>query len=313
MKKYNIEKDIKYLVENGVIFNEWIDVEDDFYHGSPGISASGLKTISSTSPEVLRYEKTHEKDRTPALILGSAIHKFILENEKFNDEYLIAPSNRKTDREYKIFINSHKEEIDEGKIVLTKRDGETLEGILLSLKDGSTKGGNNTYSGIINNKDTLIEKALYTIDRERNIIMKVKIDINMSGMLLDLKSTKSAVVDKFMRDAANLGYGIQAAFYRKITELAGKDSNMFGFVAVEKTPPYVHSVIIMEELDVALEYAKVETLLDQYSACLNNDIWYGPNGFNPITGLEPLFVMAGMPKYHRYALEEAIDFKSPQE
>lgn len=309
MSKYDIEKDLKYLEDNGVVLDKWIDVDDDFYHSSPGISASGLKLIDKECPEVYKYQKDHPKEKTEALILGNAIHKYILENDRFDEEYLVAPTSKKTDRDYKIFINNHKKDIECGKIVLRKKDMEMLDGILESLRDSSTKGGTNTYDGIILNPNTQREKALYTVDKKRNIILKVKVDINMAGMFLDLKSTKSAHPDKFMKDAANLGYGIQAAYYRKIASLAGMDAKMFGFIAVEKEPPYIHSVVIMDEEDVQLEQHKVERLLDTYSFCLNNGIWYGPNGIDVKNKKEPLFVVKRMPSWHRFKLEEERDFE----
>ncbi len=309
MSKYDIEKDIKFLKDNGVVFDEWIDVEDEFYHGSPGISASGLKTIDKSCPAVYKYGLTEQKDKTEALILGNAIHKYILENDDFESEYLIAPTDKKTERDYKIFVNAHKDEIEDGKIVLRKKDGEMLKGILESLRDGSTKGGTNTYDGIIINQNTQREKALYTIDEDRNIILKVKVDVNMSGMFLDLKSTKSADPEVFMKDAANLGYGIQAAYYLKIAQLADKEAKMFGFIPVEKTPPYIHSVVLLDDEDVKLELTKVEKLLDTYSFCLHNDIWYGPNGISLEKKKEPLFVVKRMPSWHRFKLEEENNFE----
>lgn len=310
MSKYSIQEDIDYLLKNGVVFDEWVDVTDELYHKSPGISASGLKTIDKTCPLVFKHGKEHPTKKTDALIFGGAIHKYILENDDFDSEYLVAPVNKKTEREYKAYILQHKDEIINGKkIVLRKSEGEVLEGILSSLRDGSTKGGTNTYDGIIINQNTTREKALYTIDKERNIILKVKVDVNMSGMFLDLKSTKSADPEVFMKDAANLGYGIQAAYYLKIASLAKQPASMFGFIAVEKNAPYIHSVILMDSEDIQLELSKVNRLLDTYAFCLNTGTWYGPNGIDAATKKEPLFVVKKLPSWHRFKLEEESNFE----
>jgi len=309
MNKYDINKDIKYLEDNGVVFDTWIEVSDEFYHGSPGISASGLKTIDKTCPKVYHYGKGVKTEKSEALILGSAIHKYILENDDFDSEYLISPSDKKTDREYKSHVLAHKDEIAAGSTVLRKRDGDMLKGILESLKESFTKGGTNTYDGIIINPNTKREMALYTIDKDRNIILKVKVDVNMSGMFLDLKSTKSADPEVFMKDAANLGYGIQAAYYLKIAQLANQEAKMFGFIAVEKTAPFIHSVILLSDEDIQLELSKVNRLLDEYAFCLNHDIWYGPNGIDKVTKREPLFVVSRMPSWHRFKLEEENNFE----
>ena len=306
---YDIKKDIAKIKAAGVIFNEWCDIDDDVYHGLPGISASGLKLIDKECPQVYKYEKEHPKDKSEAMILGSAIHKYILENDDFDSQYLIAPSDRKTDRAYKVFLSEKKDEIENGCIPLRKKDGEMLSGILASLRDGSTKGGINTYDGIIINPETLREKALFTIDKERQIILKVKVDVNIAGKFLDLKSTKSAHPDNFIKDAANMGYGIQAAYYMKIAQMAKKTAKMFGFIAVEKTAPYIHSIILLDSEDVNLELTKVERLLDVYQMCLYSDTWYGPNGINTLTQREPLFIVKKMPQWHLYKLEEENNFE----
>jgi hypothetical protein len=128
-------------------------------------------------------------------------------------------------------------------------------------------------------------------------------------MMLDLKSTKSALPDTFMKDAANLGYGIQAAYYLKIATLANKDAKMFGFIPVEKVSPYIHSVVLLDNEDIQLELTKVERLLDIYSFCMHNDIWYGPNGISLKDKKEPLFVVKKMPSWHRFKLEEENNFE----
>jgi len=305
--KYDIEKDIKFLEKNGIIMGQWCDVDDDFYHNSPGISASGLKQIDKECPETYKHAKdAGPQEKTEALIVGNAIHKFILENDDFEDEFLFAPVDKKTDRKWKIFANEHKED---PQIILRAKDGEMLNGILTSLRRPKDTSGTNTYDGIVINKNTTREKAIYVVDHERNIIIKVKVDINMDGMFLDLKSTKNAKPDIFMKDAANLGYGIQAAFYINTARMAGEKANMFGFIAVEKEAPYMHSVIILEDNDIQLEMSKVNRLLDVYAWCLNNDNWYGYNGVDQASGAQPLFVVKAMPSWHRYALEEANNFE----
>ena len=304
---YNIEKDIKIIEDAGIIMGEWCDVDDDFYHNSPGISASGLKVIDKECPALFKFKKDMpEKPKTEALIFGSAIHKYVLENDDFDKEFLISPVSKKTDRKWKVFENLHR---DESKIILREREGHDLVGMLESLQRPKDKSGINTYGGIIINSATTREKALYHVDKKRNIIIKLKVDINMDGMFLDLKSTKSANPDNFMKDAANLGYGIQAGFYLHVAREAGKNANLFGFIAIEKEVPYMHSVILLNDSDIELEITHVNRLLDTYASCLNNDVWPGYAGVDKITGKEPLFIVKSMPSWHRYNREEQNNFE----
>ena len=304
---YDIKKDIKEIEDAGVVFNKWVDIDDDTYHALPGISASGIKLMDKECPMKFKYQKDNEScAESEALIVGRAVHKYILENDLFEDNFAVAPVSKKTDRKWKVFVNEMK---DSNKVILRASDGEMLTGMLQSLREPKDQSGTNTYDGIVINKDTLREKALFVIDGERNIILKIKVDINLDGLMLDLKSTKNAKPNNFMKDAANLGYGLQAAFYLYVARLAGMKSRMFGFIAIEKTPPFMHSVIVLDSNDITLEESKLMRLFDEYAFCINHNIWYGYNGIDKNTGNQPLFVNGSMPAWHRYALEEANNFE----
>ncbi len=305
--KYNIEEDIKKIKDAGVVFDYWIDIEDDVYHGLPGISASGIKYIDKECPMKFKYMKENQLyEESEALVLGRAIHKYVLENDLFEDDFVFSPVDKKTERKWKVFENEMK---DSGKVILRARDKDMLSGMIKSLRLPKDQYGTNTYDGIIINKNTIREKALFTIDKERNIILKVKVDINLDGLMIDLKSTKNANPPQFMKDAANMGYGLQAAFYTYVASMAKKKSKLFGFIAIEKTPPFMHSVIVMEHNDILLEKSKMLRIVDEYAYCLNHGIWYGYNGIDRKTGNQPLFVTGKLPAWHRYVLEEANDFK----
>jgi hypothetical protein len=310
MSKYNIDNDLKKLEEAGVVLNEWIDIDDDIYHSLPGLSSSGAKFLDSECPLKLKHKMDNPEDNSSkeALILGRAIHKYILETEQFADNFAIGPTDDKRSREWKIFANNMK---DDNRAILRKRDGEMLDGMLNSLKRHKDSSGTNTYAGIVINKDSVREKALFTIDSKRNIILKIKVDINLDGMFIDLKSTQDASPKKFMKDVANLGYALQAAFYTYVAKMAGKKADTFGFIPIEKEAPYIHSVILMSDEDINLATVKVESLLDTFSYCINNDHWYGYDGVDKSSGNEPLFTVQQLPSWYRYILEEENGFEGP--
>jgi len=309
--KYNIDKDLKTLEDLGIPLNQWCDIPDDIYHNqAPGISASGLKTIRLGTPSKYIDQKRNERQKnSEALLLGRAIHKYILEPEDFYEEYLFMTekSTRRGDRHWKIFLNEN--DPDEKKIILKSAAKELLDGIESSLRKSKFGQNTSTYDGIIHNPMASREQALFTVDESRGILLKIKVDINLDEVMFDLKSTTNCNVKDFMAKAANLGYGLQAAVYLKVAELAGVPSTKFGFVAVEKEPPYDHSVIIMREEDVLLEKQALEKLLDEYAYYLHNNVWPGPNGIDTSTGKEPLFVVGELPAWYRYQLEEMNGFE----
>ncbi len=309
-EKYDIEKDIKKIEEAGVVFNEWIDIEDDLYHSLPGLSSTSAKYLDSECPLKLKHkmESTEETPQSEALIMGRAIHKYILEVDEFDDYFIIGPTDDKRSREWKVFINNNK---DDERGILRKKDGDMLQGMLESLKRPKDKDGTNTYTGIITNSETLREKALFTIDRQRGVILKIKVDINLDGMFLDLKSTKNANPKSFIKDAANLGYALQAAFYIMVAKLGGKKAETFGFIPIEKEAPFMHSVVLLSDEDINLASTHVDRLINEYSFCLNNNVWYGYDGMSKDSMSEPLFTVQPLPSWYRYSLEEQNGFEGP--
>ena len=308
MNNERLKQELKTLEDNNVILDEWIDIDDDLYHSLPGISSTGLKYLDSECPLKLKakMEQKDEQVKTEALIQGKAIHKYLLENDDFDDLFVFSPTDDKRSREWKVFANNLKNDTRE---ILRKKDEEMLSGMLESLRRPKDENGTNTYDGIIINENTIREKALFTIDEEREILMKIKVDINLSGMFLDLKSTKNANPKFFMKDAANLGYALQAAFYLYVARKSNKDASSFGFIAIEKDFPYMHSVILMNDEDINLATTKIEKLLDTFSFCINNNIWYGYDGILDDRKSEPLFTVQQLPSWYRYILEEENGFE----
>jgi len=308
--KTQLESDLKWLKDNGISLNKWVNISDRLYHGGPGISASGLKDIKKC-PALFKHKQNNyepDSEKPEVLIVGSAIHTFILQPELFRETYLVAPTSDKRKKEWKDFVKNI-DDRDREKPILRKDSLEIMKGVRKSLSMPKDEFGTNIFQNLIHHPKTKREMAIYTIDPKRGILLKAKIDINYTGIFFDLKSTKNAKHELFMKDAANLGYDIQAAFYLKVASLAKQEAKGFGFIGVEKDAPYLSNAILMEERDVTLGGFLTEKLLDEYAYCVENGIWYGYNGIDKRKKHEPLMVTAALPNWHRYATEEMFGFR----
>jgi hypothetical protein len=91
----------------------------------------------------------------------------------------------------------------------------------------------------------------------------------------DLKTTSDASPQKFARHVFNMGYDIQAAFYRRAVIEAYEAEPVFRFIVVETKPPY--PVTIHTLSDRALESAnvKVDLAVQLWKDCMETGVWPG--------------------------------------
>lgn len=61
------------------------------YREAEGISRSDLFKISR-SPKHFKYEQENPAEQSKALLFGIALHSYVLEPEKFKEEYAIIPN-----------------------------------------------------------------------------------------------------------------------------------------------------------------------------------------------------------------------------
>ena len=65
-------------------------ISNEEYRNERGISKSALWEIRK-SPLHFKWKIEHPQEDTPALIFGRAVHKWVLEEETFFDEFAVAP------------------------------------------------------------------------------------------------------------------------------------------------------------------------------------------------------------------------------
>ena len=172
------------------------------YHAIDAISASGLKMMSKSFR--LYYVKHALKRKySSALDVGTALHEAILEPDKFD-------------------INTY--------VNLTANEIETL-------------------SAMINNTKVMFDYILTKTENEVSFLVhddgldidrKIRVDAYdpVKGIVYDLKSTRHSTPKAFERDAYELGYHLQAAFYLDTLQLAGHKANHFAFLVTPSVSPF---------------------------------------------------------------------------
>lgn len=239
------------------------------YRNHPAISRSELWKLKE-SPEKFKFYKDNPTESTPALIFGQAVHKIILENNKFFDDFAVLPHD--IDRRTKAGKEEYHKFITENitKTVLSEDDFLKATEMMRAV-DNCT-----LCTKLLNG---IKETPLFWVDKLTGEECKCRPDcitkIGEQNVIIDLKTCANANTEEFMREAIKYGYHVQAAMYSEGAKHNGYENPEFVFIAVEKTPPYAINIIQASEAFRKYGYDEYRNLLGIYHECKESGNWYG--------------------------------------
>lgn len=222
------------------------DIPIQVYHHElcPGYSSTIIKRVVQQS--YAHWFKERD-ERTQSLRFGSAFHTFCNEPHLFNSEYYVSGADSRRTKEFKA------DKLQAGsRIVLSAEEFSTLE--VMSTK-------------LFEHPDAkpLIESAeneitAFVQDKETGLWKRCRADIVKGRTLSDLKSTRSAELESFTRDAKKLMYGLSAAYYLQVfSELTGDLYKDFYLIACESSEPNEVAVYRVDEGSIFRGEEKIRT------------------------------------------------------
>lgn len=235
------------------------EIENEDYHNSNGLSRSALLTFRKSPlhywDEYKNENKKEEKDSN-ALIIGNAVHMYILQPEKFNQQYFVVdkPDLRTTKgkEEWSKINNEHAD-----KIILPTaifNEVETLGQAFLTheLAKKFLEGAQ-------------VEKSVYWKDCTTNILCKTRPDIWLPNIIGDIKTSADASPRAFQRDIIKYGYHIQAAMVQDgINHITGKMIDTFVFIVIEKESPHAIGIYELDKESIDKGREEYKLLLEDY-------------------------------------------------
>jgi exodeoxyribonuclease VIII len=252
------------------------------------ISKSGLVKIKESPAH---YKEGEPFVDTPEIIFGRAYHCFVLQPDKFKNDYFVfddseiitklkeggAKSPRATN-DYKHWYSTQMDAAG-NKIMLEKNDYERLNGMLERLM-------HHQYAKMLITKGIpehgMIGELMTACG---NIGVKFIPDLRNDDkrICLELKTTVRASKIDFPKEAANYDYHIQAALYADLLELyyADKRPVKFIFIAQEKVKPYGFNIFEAGPKFIAQGRYEYELLMQLYKYCLDNNVWPGYQCYCP--------------------------------
>ena len=258
------------------------------------ISKSGLVNLKE-SPD--HYKNGEPFIETPEILFGKMYHAFILQPEKFNNDYfifddqividaMIAKANSegrdilkpRATKEYKEWFEGQMKLAD-GKILLERDIFDKLQGM-------KNKLFSHAYANLLLNKGTPEKGLIGELETKSGTIgIKLIPDLRNDNkrICIELKTIARASKEDFPKEAANYDYHIQAAFYADMLELYYNDKRpvKFIFIAQEKRKPYAFNIFEASPQFIAQGRYEYEMLLQLYKYCLDNNTWPGYQVFCP--------------------------------
>jgi hypothetical protein len=258
------QADVK--TERGLTPGLYHNVPYDEYRSWPAASQSMLKTIRDKSPAHALWERLHPSEPTPALILGTAVHMAVLQNDLFKRTYTVAPQ---VDRRTKAGKEAWADFVaaNSDKNILTADDYAQCMAIYNSVAHHPIA------SQLLEGES---ERSALWQDPMTGVMCKGRFDKEARiGVIADLKTTLDASPEAFTRSIWNYGYYMQGGHYLKGAQTLGLDVHGFVFIAVEKAPPYCVAVYHLTPDAAKAGYDETLQLLEIYQKCQESGVWPG--------------------------------------
>ena len=258
------------------------------YYEMDAISVSKLKKIK-ISPA--HFKEAEEVKETEAMLFGSAYHCYVLEPDKFENDYYIFSDKAicevligegyKSPRSTKAYKEWEESEmrIIGNKKVIKNDEFERIK----AMKD---RLFSHPYAKMLLTKgdpEVGLSGTIETMAGTINVKLKPDYIKSVKHIVVDLKTAADASIDGFTKSAAGHDYHIQAAFYSDMVELMSKDNRSisFIFIAQEKVKPYAFNLFEASPQFIAQGRYEYEMLLQLYKYCLDNNKWPGYQCFCP--------------------------------
>lgn len=258
------------------------DISSDEYHAGPGIGSSGLKTaMVSMAHYYHRHVLKTEIESSDALHIGKLCHMAILEGPRFRDRFVVEPIFEGYTKKGEKTTSANCAEVKEKRaawykalpaqaIIVRQEEHEMMIGMIEAIlqhpiASGLLTGGRPELSG-------------YWEDEETGLLLKCRPDfLRDDGLIIDYKTTKDASPKWWPRDAAKLGYHIQAGYYRMIcNKILGTPNNtLFAFIAQEKVAPYAVTVHVPDNAFMERGEQIARYVLTKIAACKKSGYWPG--------------------------------------
>lgn len=246
----------------------YADIPDHVYHSDKNsLSSSGArKLLPPSCPAIFRWEQDHPPAPKDEYDMGHAVHTMILGVGAPIARIDVESWTTKAAREQRDAARS------DGKVPLKAADYDAAAAMAASVRRHPVA------AALFRNG--VAEHSIYWRDPETDVMLRARPDwmphTTPGGrlILVDYKTTTSANPTKFAKSAADYGYHQQAEWYRDGAAASGlSEDPAFVFVVQEKSPPYLVSVVELDNDALMLGRRLNRRAIDIYAECSAANHW----------------------------------------
>ncbi len=246
----------------------------------PGVSRAHYGRIPAINHSLLKFfNKTpaHAKDEldnrgasTDAMIFGNRFHVAVLEPERFEREFTVAPKFDKRFKDQKAAWNDY-QAASADKEIVEADDMQTI----LAMQKSCYK---HPFIRKLMEAPGKNEVCIIWTDIPTGLRCKALIDriVRLDGItyVLDYKTCMDAG-DGFSRECGRLLYHVQASYYMHGLNTLAKAERKWLWIPVEKKKPYLPAIRFPDDDTRATGFAMAMGFLRQYKLCTESGSWPG--------------------------------------
>lgn len=243
-----------------------VDMDEQDYHADPvpggSLSSSGArKLLPPSCPAIFKYERDHGQPHKPEFDFGHAAHQLVLG---------VGPDLHVVDAEdYR--TKAAKAERDEayarGAVPLLLHEFDTVQAMARALRAHPRAAEVFAEGGAA-------ESSLFWVDQETGVRCRARLDW-LSDRIVDYKTTTDVSPAAISRTVDKFGYHLQADFYLSGAvelDVVAPDAP-FLFVFQAKTPPYLVTVVELDETALRIGHERNRLARQIYRDCTESGVW----------------------------------------
>lgn len=250
-------------------------IPEDAYRSRRALSYSGAKLLLPPNcPALFRWRMDNPPPPKDSFDFGHAAHKELL-----GQGQPIRYINEKT-WQTKAAKDGKAEAYAAGEIPLLEKDRGVIEGMVSAVR------AHPLASRLFEAGEA--EQSLFWQDEETGVNLRARLDWltypagarnGSRAYCVDYKTSITANPSKVGKIVSDFGYQIQDVFYRAgLVALDVDPDPAFLFTFQEKTPPYLVSVVEIDEEARSVGRQLMRQAIEIYQRCMENDDWPGYPG-----------------------------------